>query len=295
MKAGNFLKYFILAVVAANIAIVACVFLGGLSIKPTPLPNPNGYDDFVKAGQLLNGSILDYGTMSRDALTALISQNENALRFLRIGLTHDSRIPADYSIRRQTNMASVLMSFKSSAFLLTAEGRLAELDGRTNDAAKIYLDTVRFGQASSRGGVIIDRLVGTACEIIGLRKLQPLSPVLPAKNCAEIARALEDIDAREESPGDMIAQEKIYVNKTTSFPWRVAQIIAFKDVRDIRKKSIDKLNANTLSRRQVMLNFAARAYELDQGHRPTNVADLVPTYLNATPKDPVTGADLAIP
>ncbi len=284
MKAGNFLKYFILAVIAINVAILAIALLPGLSTKPIPLPNPNGYDDFVKAGQSLSGSISDSGAMSRDALTALVSQNENALGFLRTGLTHASRIPADYTIRRQTNMMYVLMSFKSCAFLLCAEGRLSELDGRTNDAAKIYLDTVRFGQASSRGGVMIDRLVGIACETIGLRKLQPLSQVLPAKNCAEVAHALEDIDSKEETPEQMLVDEAIYVRKTATVPQQLGGLIMFKAIRDMRKKSVAKLNAATLHRRQVMLDFASRACELDKGHRPTNIADLVPAYLKAIPQ-----------
>ncbi len=43
-----------------------------------------------------------------------------------------------------------------------------------------------------------------------------------------------------------------------------------------------------------MINFAARAYELEKGKPPRNVTDLVPDYLKAVPKDPVTGKDLGL-
>ena len=43
---------------------------------------------------------------------------------------------------------------------------------------------------------------------------------------------------------------------------------------------------------QLIVDLAARAYELDKGHRPVSVAELVPEYLKAVPQDPVTGTNL---
>jgi hypothetical protein len=40
------------------------------------------------------------------------------------------------------------------------------------------------------------------------------------------------------------------------------------------------------------LDLAARAYELDKGHPPANLTDLVPDYLKAVPQDPFTGANM---
>ena len=47
--------------------------------------------------------------------------------------------------------------------------------------------------------------------------------------------------------------------------------------------------AEQLRARRLMIDFAARAYELDKGHRPAGAADLVPEYLKAVPKNPSTG------
>ncbi len=143
MKPGKILSYVILAVVAANLAIVAVAFLPALSsTKPTPMPNPNGYDDFVKAGQALTVKINDYSTMSRQELADLVGGNETVLKLLRSGLSHECRVPNNYSKDYFIGMSTVLISFKQCHFLLCAEGRLAQFDGRTNDAAKIYLDIV---------------------------------------------------------------------------------------------------------------------------------------------------------
>ena len=50
------LKYLVLVVLLGNLAAaLAVVFLGVKSKPRQPLPNPNGYDDFVRAGRTDRG------------------------------------------------------------------------------------------------------------------------------------------------------------------------------------------------------------------------------------------------
>jgi competence protein ComGC len=44
-----------------------------------------------------------------------------------------------------------------------------------------------------------------------------------------------------------------------------------------------------------MVDFAVRAYELDKGHPPASLADLVPGYLKIIPQDPLTGTNMVYP
>jgi hypothetical protein len=294
MKAGKFLKYLILAVIAINLMIVAVVLLGSAAPKPTPLPNPNGYDDFVQAGQTLNGDASGYAAMTRNQLVDLISKNADALKLLRTGLSRECRVPDNYSSNYVTSLMNQLASFKKSVMFLCAEGRQAELDGRTNDAAKIYLDGVRFGEESSRDGVVICKLVGIACEAISLKPLEALNQSLDAKQCAEVAHALEDIDAKAEPIEETFKQEKNWVRMTFGIRGQITELLTHKSLEAGRTNFIAKFQRNELHRRQVMLDFVARAYELEHGKRPVSAADLVPAYLKAMPKDSATGQDLAI-
>ena len=43
------------------------------------------------------------------------------------------------------------------------------------------------------------------------------------------------------------------------------------------------------------VGLAARSYELDKGQLPKDIADLVPAFLKAVPKDPLTGAGMTLP
>jgi hypothetical protein len=294
MKAGKFLKFLILAVIAVNLMIVAVVLLGSPAPKPTPLPNPNGYDDFVQAGQALNGDASGYAAMSRDQLDALVSKNADGLKLLHTGLSLESRVPDDYFSNYVTLIMNQAALLKKSVFFLCAEGRLAELDGRTNDAVKIYLEGVRFGEESNRGGVLISKLVGIACEAISLKPLEALNQSLDAKQCAGVAHMLEDIDAKAEPFESTLNQEKKWARQTGGIQGQIALVMMHKGIEESRKKALAKFQANELHRRQVMVDFAARACELDHGQRPASVADLVPAYLQFLPKDSATGRDLVI-
>lgn len=132
-----------------------------------PLPSPNGYDDFVQAGRLSSGKVGEFRELSYDELKELLTANSNALTLVRAGLQTRCSLPVQSYLSNFANASRDLMAQKQMAQLLAAEGRLAELDGRLSDAARSYLDAMRFGNEISRNGFVINRLVGIACSAIG--------------------------------------------------------------------------------------------------------------------------------
>ena len=75
------------AFVAVAVLVVLLALTIGRSPARLPLPNPNGYDDFLKASEMVTGNFRDFRELSRDSLDALVSTNAEALRLLRLGLT----------------------------------------------------------------------------------------------------------------------------------------------------------------------------------------------------------------
>src|SRR5258706_408900 len=71
----------------ASIAGLLCF----LALRPAPvlhsvpLPNPNGYDDFVKASRVASPSAADYLSMSQHELREFVTQNSEALKLVRSG------------------------------------------------------------------------------------------------------------------------------------------------------------------------------------------------------------------
>ena len=191
--------YAVLAVVAVNAVIIALVIAGGAGPASRPLPNPNGYDDFVKAGKMIpQGYWYAYKTMSRENLAALVASNAAALKLVREGLTKQCRVPNDYSRGYAMWLVTNLMQMKGLALDLCAEGRLNALEGNANGAVASYLDAIRFGQESGRGGVMIVKLTGDASENSAAEDLVATINELNEHECTEVVHALEALDEKEE-------------------------------------------------------------------------------------------------
>jgi len=60
--------------------------------------------------------------------------------------------PTDSAITDFSSALGDLGNLKRLVQLLVAEGRLAEIESQPADAARSYLDAIRFGNEISRGG-----------------------------------------------------------------------------------------------------------------------------------------------
>ncbi len=257
-----------------------------------PLPNPNGYEDLVKAGRVIK-SMAGYDQTNEQPLAELVATNAEALRLLQAGLSNQCRVPLQFSENYMANHLNDLASFKRLAQILAAEGRLAEIEGGPGDAAKSYLDTIHLGAESARGGVVIDQLVGTAIEAIGVAGLQKLVDQLDAKSCRDTAAALETYDAQGQTWQQVMQQERNWSRR--SYPGlrnELGRLITRNSMNKALQKGEEKFNKQQMKSRQLTIDLAARAYELEKGHPPASVADLVPDYLKAVPRDPVTGTNM---
>jgi len=261
-----------------------------------PLPSPNGYDDFVKAGQMLASNTSRYDEMSDEQLRQLVTQNAEALRLVRTGLSRECRVPLAYSQTDMGNHISELGSIKQLVQALNAEGRLAEMEHRNNDAARAYLDAMRLGHEATRGGPLIDGLVRIACEATGSRSLQKLVTNLDARECREVINALEIIEKKQESFEEVLKNEREWRQRSFPFYQQIVRslmrLFNVASVKQAEQRASQKFQTQEKRRRELMLDVAVRAYDLEKGQRPKSIAELVPDYLKAIPKDPLTGTNM---
>src|SRR5262245_35014140 len=280
--------------------ICLLIVLGALAygfVKMNPsaalpaLPNPNGNDDFVKAQKLVVGKPADFDRGSMEDLRAHLGQNAEALKLVREGLTKQCRVPISYSTNHLVLRS--LGEVKRLARLLEAAGRLAEMERRTNDAARSYLETIRYGEESCRGGIIMDHLVGIACGTIGVNALQKIAGSLDAANCRVLSRQLQEIEHGQESFKEVLRNEAEWVRRSFPLGQRIPAMIPFASLaKRAQKDFVQKCNQATVQLKRLMIDLAARAYELDRGHTPKSLNELVPDYLESVPVDPTTGTRL---
>jgi hypothetical protein len=259
-----------------------------------PLPNPNGYDDFVKAGEMLSSDFSndDYRQFSVEKLRVLMTKDAEALQIARIGLQKECRVPLDFSATSPAHLEE-LSAIKLVEHGFAAEDQLAEMENRLSDAVKSYLDMVRLANQSSYGGTLLDEMVGRTMEAIGTENLQKFFNKLDAKSCRETAEALETLDAQRQTWNEVMQQENNWSRRT--YPGirnEFARLIEHNSLEKTFQNAEQKYQEQQTKTRQLLIDLAARAYELDKGKTPASVADLVPDYLKTIPQDPFTGTNM---
>jgi hypothetical protein len=140
------------ALVAGAVFVALLVFTTGRPPARPPLPNPNGCDDLVNAGEAVLGNIGDWPDLDHDSLAALVSANAESLRLLRLGMTRQCVMPMDSALTNATGMMNQLARMKRLVHLLAAEGRLREMDNQPADAARSYVDAIRYPCVYGGGG-----------------------------------------------------------------------------------------------------------------------------------------------
>jgi hypothetical protein len=297
-KARNWLMVLLTIPVAAILAVtVLLIFNAARPLPPIqPLPNPNGYDDLVKAGEMAAIETGDFNETKLEDLRTQTAKNSAALQAARTSLPEDCAVPLQFSQNWAGQHLPELANFKRLAQAFVAEGLLAAMENRPDDAVKSYLDTIRLGHKSARGGVLIDQLVGTAIEAMGVSYLQKLVDQLDAKTCRETAATLETLDAQRQTWNEVMQQERVWSRRAyPGIKYRWTELVMSSSLKKAHQAGERKFNGQEKKTRQLIIDLAAHAYVLENGHRPASVANLVPDYLKAVPKDPVSGANLVLP
>ena len=273
------------------VLLLATIAFVILSSDPKPaLPNPNGYDDFVKAGQMLTSSVgsrdlSEYWKMSLTELRLFALTNAEALKVARTGLSRECRVP----LKRRTEWFRAHMddmaNFNRLAYAFCLTGRLAWLEGRTNEAINAHLDVIRFAHETARGGLLPDESDSRSMESSALWDLKNFQRSLDAAQNHYVAKSLQDIDERSESWGDFLKRDLRYTVR--------AEYTALFSLNSWRVLPNQKARFHQAQawHRQVMLDFAVHSYELEKGDRPKRLTDLIPVYLKAIPRDPTSGTD----
>ena len=283
---------FALVAVAVLVALLALT-IGRLPVRP-PLPNPNGYDDFVKAGEAVLGNVGDFPTLDQDSLAALVSTNAEPLLLLRLGLTRKCVMPLDSALTNASGMMNQLARMKRLVQLLAAEGRVREMENQPAAAARSYIDAIRFGNEMSRSGFIITRLVGIACETIGYTPLAKLASKLTPDEARAVLTALDKLDTGRVTWAEVQQGERRFMRyqirkQVNPIMW----VMGWWQSRQAVQKSETKHKAVVARERLLAVELALRCYQSEQGHPPARLDDLVTNYLSHVPQDPFSGQPLS--
>jgi hypothetical protein len=265
--------------------------LGRSPARPPPLPNPNGYDDFIKAGEAVLGDISDWPVLDHESLVALVCTNAEPLCLLRLGLTRQSVMPMDFSL---TNNARFLPRGRINlALLLAAEGRLREMENRPAEAAQSYVDALRYGNEVSRGGFLINRLLGITCEAIGYAPLAKLAPKLNPDEACALLRDLDKLDVGRVTWAEVQQSERRFMRYQRGKHFNpIMWVMGWWQIRQAMQRAETKTKTVVARERLLAVELALRCYQSAHGHPPARLDELTTNYLSHMPQDPFSGQPL---
>lgn len=186
---------------------------------PTPrMPNPNAYDDFVRAGVLARSikhkspASMPKPVFTFAAFEAAAKDAQPALAVLHQGFGREYLNPP---IRTVAAMRwPELASFRELARTEWGVANYHEMEGRPAQATEARLDTLEMAGMIPRGGTVIHGLVSVACKAIALSQIEPPLYRLSDAELALVASRWDRIAAKRVPFADLILEDG-YVEAST--------------------------------------------------------------------------------
>ncbi len=283
----------IVLVLVSLVILIPPVWVYYRLVTPTPiptiaLPEPNGYDDLVEAGKMLDNLVLaDPYTATKSALRQAVSNGREGFERARRGLAREFRIPITYDI---DDWGVEFQSLRQVARAFYAEAQLAEIEGRIDDAINSYLDDVRLGLVVSPDGLLLSYAVGSALEGIGFDGLLGLRSTLNKDLCRRVISELEKLEASRVPVENSFEQERIW--KQHAYGWYGRLDLAVSDLTGESYSSYTNDNYRYIEKRRqtqtrlLIAELSVHSYRLEHDKIPETLAELVPDYFSAVPNDP---------
>jgi hypothetical protein len=195
-------------------------------------------------------------------------------------------VPVQYSIESFSLRGPDFSALRKLRSALLVEGRLAEREGRTDDAIRSYLDIVRLGPATARGGRFMELTFAETLEGMGSEELHRMGAMLAPRQCREIIKVLLPV-ANDWEPLDVILDRGRTFDENTLGWQRKLRRLVSPPRRLTASDSLFTYARRERTKRQLLIcELALRAHRVECGNFPERLADLIPQYLSAVPEDP---------
>ncbi len=227
---------------------------------------------------------------------------------LQTGLAKPCQVPVPWDDPQMTWFSMNLSDssdFRQLARALCAKAKLAELDGRLDDAVAAHLDNICLGTACAHGGLLIHWYLDVVFTGMGREGICTLRKSLSRRQCAALVPMLIDLMLRGESLEECLQRDAVWTDNALGWMGRLVHaMLAITGEEEalyrrmgltpgtLRQSEMQARDRDLAKMRLLICDLAIRGYSLDRGHNPAKLADLVPKYLPDVPKDPFSGGQL---
>jgi len=280
-----------LFVTSTFIIVIGVVGYGFYSINvnpvvniPTPaMPEPNALDIYLAALQLKVPSIATparpYPNLTLDDvreciiagkigpnpkreagsvapkladMRVLMAKNAPMLAKVREGFTAEYR---EIPMRSFNQSFSHCSKMRDLTRAMLADGKVKCAGGDWDGGAESFLDAIRLGNDSARGGVLISMLVGVALQAIGRSEVWDTLDHVSGAEARHAARRLEEMAARQVPYTDVLREEKLCVQASLLEEFKDPNWSKLSDPKFMKVSRIEMLEWRLTSKRRIMRNY----------------------------------------
>jgi hypothetical protein len=259
-------------------------------------PSLNGYEFIREATLQIGDSLDDAESLADKDLEVYLEANTAALELARKGLALPCVVPVEFDQAWIAAQTRVMMGARDLGHAFATEALLYHRQGNLDRALTSAFDLVRLGSSIGNRGVLIDFMVGTACEIQGACVISNMLDQLDASQCRLTIGLLEELDQKRETVDSLFQRERRWSVKSGGFLEYVKFMIEHRSLRPEKEvwNSTTEVQSRLRVLRVIRVRIAIRAFELEKGRSPKGIEELVPDYLRELPRDPKNDTPLSI-
>jgi len=271
------------------LSVVAGLYLASLPTteQPARLPDSPGYRAIVKAAALCPGSsTIDVWKAGPEELAGFVQQNAVPLAMARQALEQECHVMLQYT---QTDLNRNLDPFRDLAWAMVADARLAEVNGRYDEAVRCYLDALRLARAIAKEGIVADAMQGWIVEDRAVTGMWRLHDRLTKEQTRTLLDRLRRLEAEREPFDTLRKREMAWQEYGLGIGFRMVGRLMGKDLFADSTDAVVLFGMRCQARmRTLICTLAVHLRAIDHGSEPEALAALVPDYLDQLPTDPFT-------
>lgn len=259
--------------------------------RPIPLerllPNPNGLEDLIRMGKVLEYVDVPEELGDPDALAFFVHQHCQTLDEAHATLQRPCQLSLRYD---QSDLAAEVLPIRYLAKGFVAEGMLAQLENKPSEAVRAFSDVFRVGAVIHREGIALDAFLGWAFDHYGISGIAVIRSTLTQDQCRVLIVSLQRTADQWEPLGETVARELAWQNR--AIPWLIRLLLKISGAVDGQpvEASLDLgKKIHDAKFRLLLMELALQWHRLEHGRNPATLDALVPKYLPAVPQDPFSG------
>lgn len=297
---ASVLLFVSLGLIAALPAVVYYRLMTPQPIPQEPKAGINGWNDIVAAGRIaehsrVSDTISNYDIASQKELTKAVGVMSNVYSQVELAMQEPVMVPVDYTTE-DIDVDSAT-GCRQLTRAMAARGRLAELDGRFEEAAQSHLQVIRFGFAIRKKGLMIQSIVGTACSGVGRSLLYRCRENLSSDQCLTLISSLAQIEKQAEPASGFVGRDRTWSQHAFGWHGHLSLLLEELTVPASELTSAAFLNACKREATEMQLlktELAIQAWRVEHNAFPNSLDALVPNYLTAVPLDPMAALEVTL-